>query len=293
LEVGTDPDADKSDLVRRLLRIDSYRPVRNPLNLTVAMDPKKKLSSVEKLVEPNYQLVNSALKKEDALLDREETIAIIQKHDMLRNDEEMTNVLDERGGKNNTEEDTDGPIEETLTDDEYFDTLMERHLKNENVIRDVDERRHRRLINYDDVEYFPYEWLVKVNTEYYFRYEGTQAVPPCKDQVHWRIMKDPIPIAPHQLAELQRLLAERISPKDSKTKECELDNAGAVRPDTDEKLFDFARPTQKFHKLHRKVFCECKDWKSKFPADRAWCKRNVIDRFYRNPYGFNPGFEFF
>jgi len=293
LEVEPDPNADESKLVRRLLRVGNYEPARNPWNKTDAMDLKKKLGSVETIVEPNYQLVNSASEEEDALKDRKITVLVNQEENTPKNDEEKTNVLDERAENSSTGEDGEVWTKETLTDDEYFGTLMERHLKNENVIRDEDERRRRRLINYDDVSYWPYEWLVKVNTEYYFRYEGTQAVPPCKDKVHLRVMKDPIPIAPRQLAELERLLAERISPKNSRTKECELDNAGAVRPNTNGTLFDFARPTQKFHKMHRKVFCECKDWKSKFQADKAWCKRDVINRFYRYPYGFNPGSEFF
>ncbi len=38
--------------------------------------------------------------------------------------------------------------------------------------------------NYEDVLWWPYEWLLKVGTEYYFCYEGTQVVPPCFDTVH-------------------------------------------------------------------------------------------------------------
>lgn len=177
-------------------------------------------------------------------------------------------------------------VDNEVDDDKYFKTLMSRHLQNEAVVKDESERARRRLVNYEDVTYWPYEWLLKVKTEYYFRYEGTQAVPPCKDQVHWRVMKDPIPIARRQLDELERLMGERIAPEDARFKQCENDNAGKLREGTTNK-YDFARPVQEFHPLHRKVFCECKDWKSKFPEDRGWCNRNIFDRFYSHPYNFD------
>jgi len=182
-------------------------------------------------------------------------------------------------------------VHEIDDDDEYFAAMMDRHLKNDNIIKDLAERERRRLVNYEDVSYWPYEWLMKVDTEYYFRYEGTQDVPPCKDQVHLRIMKDPIQVAQRQIDELERLMFERISPDDADFKRCEPDHAGAPRADTTDK-FDFVRPIQQNHKLHRKVLCECKDWKSKFDADREWCKRSIIDRFYDRPYNFDTE-EFF
>ena len=182
-------------------------------------------------------------------------------------------------------------VHEIDDDDEYFAAMMDRHLKNDNIIKDLAERERRRLVNYEDVSYWPYEWLMKVDTEYYFRYEGTQDVPPCKDQVHLRIMKDPIQVAQRQIDELERLMFERISPDDADFKRCEPDHAGAPRADTADK-FDFVRPIQGFHKLHRKVFCECKDWKSKFAADKNWCTRSIIDRFYDRPYNFDTE-EFF
>eukprot|EP00545_Synedropsis_sp_CCMP1620_P000285 CAMPEP_0119029340 /NCGR_PEP_ID=MMETSP1176-20130426/40466_1 /TAXON_ID=265551 /ORGANISM="Synedropsis recta cf, Strain CCMP1620" /LENGTH=928 /DNA_ID=CAMNT_0006985675 /DNA_START=82 /DNA_END=2868 /DNA_ORIENTATION=- len=177
-------------------------------------------------------------------------------------------------------------VVDNIDDDEYFKTIWDRHLQNEDVVRDEDERERRRLVNYEDVDYWPYEWLLKVKTEYYFRYEGTQAVPPCKDQVHWRVMKDPIPIARRQLEELERLMGQRIAAEDAPRNKCKPDHAGKLREGTTDK-FDFARPVQEFHKLHRKVFCECKDWKSKFDEDRFWCDKNIFDRFYMHPYNYN------
>jgi hypothetical protein len=141
-------------------------------------------------------------------------------------------------------------------------------------------------IDYDDVPYWPYEWLVKVETEYYFRYEGTMIVPPCWEVVHWRVMKDPIRVPQRQIDELNRLLAWRISP-DS----CEPDSAGRVSKDGNK--VDLNRDVQYMHLLHRLVFCECKDWPSKFPNDREWCA-NWRDtsgadarRFYETPYSFD------
>ena len=137
--------------------------------------------------------------------------------------------------------------------------------------------------NYDDVHFWPYEWLLKVGTEYYFRYEGTQIVPPCYETAHWRVLKDPIRVAPHQIRELERLVAWRLG--DS----CQVDTAGKPRAGNPNAT-DCSRPIQSYHKLHRMVFCECKDWPSKFPQDRQWCRNwaNVDPniRLYQHPYHF-------
>jgi hypothetical protein len=144
--------------------------------------------------------------------------------------------------------------------------------------------------NYEDVLWWPYEWLLKVGTEYYFRYEGTQVVPPCFDTVHWRILKDPIRVAPHQMRELERITAWKLDDN------CQADTAGKPREGTTDAV-DVNRPLQSFHKLHRKVFCECKDWPSKFQGDREWCRnwknRDPEQRFYQNPYNWpSDGFDF-
>jgi Eukaryotic-type carbonic anhydrase len=170
-------------------------------------------------------------------------------------------------------------------DEVFFSNMMKRHMENESKDLNEQEMRRRRLVNYEHVDYWPYEWLLKVKTEYYFRYEGTLTVPPCKDQVHWRVLKDPIYVARRQIDELHRLMQERISPQDSEFKQCQPDHAGSPRPGNPEK-FDFMRPLQENHKLHRLVFCECKDWKSLFPSDKEWCKRGIRERFYDHPYNF-------
>jgi hypothetical protein len=147
--------------------------------------------------------------------------------------------------------------------------------------------------NYEDVFYWPYEWLLKAGTEYYFRYEGTMPVPPCFETVHWRILKDPIRVAPHQMRELERLIAARTGDAGT-NKNCKSDTAGKPRQGSPD-VVDVNRPLQRFNKLHRKVFCECKDWPSKFPLERVWCKnwadRDPEDRLYKNPYNW-PGSGF-
>lgn len=172
--------------------------------------------------------------------------------------------------------------ESTESDQEYFDRIYKdfKHRQTQVVVHDID---------YADVPYWPYEWLVKVETEYYFRYEGTQIVPPCWEVVHWRTMKDPIRVHPRQIDELNRLLAWRIAPSPS----CEFDSAGRVSSDGNR--VDLNRDTQYYHPQHRLVFCECKDWPSKFENDQAWCTNWREDpgttRFYDTPYSFDSNGE--
>lgn len=163
----------------------------------------------------------------------------------------------------------------------------------------VHEEFHRRhLIGGDELEWFNYFPMLGVRTEYYYRYAGSQTIPPCYGNFdpssrsgsnHWRVMKDPIRIHPRQLQEMKRLLRERIAPKGSPTMACQRDTAAKVRSDG---TVDTARPIQYTHPVHYKVFCECKDWPSKWPEDREWCRiKDVNDRFYKSPYNFeSPGF---
>jgi len=135
--------------------------------------------------------------------------------------------------------------------------------------------------NYEDVYWWPYEWLLKVGTEYYFRYEGSMTVPPCYTVNHWRVMKDPIRVAAHQIKELERLLAWRLDGK------CRASTAGKPR-DGNPDAVDVNRPLQEMKRGHRMVFCECQDWPSKFPLEREWCKkwqtRDPEFRLFDNPY---------
>ena len=101
-------------------------------------------------------------------------------------------------------------------------------------------------------------------------------------------MKDPIRIHPRQLQELQRLIADRISPKGSPVNECEADTAAKVQRDGN-KVIDVntARPLMEWERVHFKTFCECKEWPSKWPEDRKWCRiDDVNERFYDKKYNF-------
>jgi Eukaryotic-type carbonic anhydrase len=174
--------------------------------------------------------------------------------------------------------------ESTEGDQEYFDRVYadfkHREMQAADALFELD---------YEDVPYWPYEWLVKVETEYYFRYEGTMIVPPCWEVVHWRTMKDPIRVHKRQIEELNRLLAWRIAPSPS----CEPDTAGRVSRDGNR--VDLNRDTQYIHLQHRLVFCECKDWPSKFPSDKEWCtdwkEGSAEPRFYERPYSFDSNGE--
>jgi hypothetical protein len=156
----------------------------------------------------------------------------------------------------------------------YFDKMFSAHQRRQEETPIVE--------NYDDVMWWPYEWLLKVGSEYYFRYEGTQTTPPCINKAHWRLMKDPIRVAPHQIKELERIIAWRINDQ------CQADTAGKKRDDGNLDAVDVNRPLQSYNELHRMVFCECQDWPSKFPQERSWCRnwkiRDPAIRFEQQPY---------
>ena len=80
-------------------------------------------------------------------------------------------------------------------------------------------------------------------------------------------MKDPIRIQKSQLLELERLIRERIAPPDDPVMPCQPDTAAEVSP---EGRVNVARPLQYMVvEAHHPTFCECKDWPSKWPEDRA------------------------
>jgi hypothetical protein len=156
----------------------------------------------------------------------------------------------------------------------YFDKIFSAHQRRQEETPIIE--------NYDDVFWWPYEWLLKVGSEYYFRYEGTQTTPPCINKAHWRLMKDPIRVAPHQIKELERIIAWRINDQ------CQADTGGKKREDGNLDAVDVNRPLQSYNELHRMVFCECQDWPSKFPQERSWCRnwkiRDPAIRFEQQPY---------
>ena len=97
-------------------------------------------------------------------------------------------------------------------------------------------------------------------------------------------MKDPIRVATHQIQELERLLAWRLNGS------CDSATAGKPRPGNPDAV-DVNRPLQSLEKGHRMVFCECKDWPSTFPEERAWCRkwqtREPELRLFERPYNWD------
>jgi hypothetical protein len=164
----------------------------------------------------------------------------------------------------------------------------------------LDEQRqsHRHLLNYEHVgPWFNYFPMIGVRTEYYYRYSGTQTIPPCygqffsgseprKNTNHWRIMKDPIRVSNRQIDELHRLLRERIAPAGDPVFGCKADTA--AKPDLDDpSKVSTARPLMNQHKAHFKVFCECQDWSSKWEEDKKWCRiSNQRERYFDHPYNY-------
>lgn len=178
-------------------------------------------------------------------------------------------------------------------EEEYIARIHEYHdLQNVEELHAGQDRRRLTGDNYASVAYSPYQWMREVKTEYYFRYEGGQMVPPCFETVHYRVMKDPILINPVQLAELERLLAWRIAPRGSGSLECMNDSAGRPRAGSNGNAVDLNRPLQEYSNIHRKVFCECNDWVSKFQEDKDWCLLNENQRWYQEPYNFDSGGSF-
>jgi Eukaryotic-type carbonic anhydrase len=154
----------------------------------------------------------------------------------------------------------------------------------------------RRLVSSDNSSWLNYFPMLGVRTEYYYRYSGSQTIPPCygtfipgnnREQTnHWRIYKDPVRISHRQLMELHRLLKERIAPMDDPLRSCQPDT-GAKRDRKNPNKVIVARPLQETHKAHFMTFCECDNWKSKLIEDQEWCKiSNRNERFYKHPYNF-------
>jgi hypothetical protein len=85
-------------------------------------------------------------------------------------------------------------------------------------------------------------------------------------------------------------MADRIAPLGSAVDECKPDTAARVTrdPADSRKIIevDAARPLMYTSYPHFKTFCECKDWPSKWPEDRAWCNQDINERFYDQPYNF-------
>jgi len=211
--------------------------------------------------------------------------------------------MEERNWGSAEEKDWDTWIEEQSKkmnqEEELYHTMRERD-HGGNHTEELHEQ-YRNLIQYDELEWHNYWPLIGVRTEYYFRYSGSQTIPPCYGNFveqerngtnHWRVMKDPIKIHPRQLQEIRRLTAERIAPVNSTVNACKPDTAANVTRDAADpsKILNVsnARPLQSWDTPHFKTFCECKDWPSKWPEDRKWCEmEDETERFFIKPYNFD------
>jgi Eukaryotic-type carbonic anhydrase len=209
---------------------------------------------------------------------------------MMENDFHMLNLMNSsyEPALIHIDEEANVPVDKDTLD---WDAFLKEHQR--------EEERHlkegRKLANYDDVKWFNYFPLTDVKTEYYFRYSGSQTVPPCygtylegtrnrRQTNHWRAMKDPKEISKRQLTEMHRLLRDRIAPKGGPVNACKADTGAKI----DGNKVNVARPLQETRDTHFKVFCECENWRSKFEQDQNWCRNNpkLKDRLYKKPYNF-------
>ena len=101
------------------------------------------------------------------------------------------------------------------------------------------------------------------------------------------MLKDPITVAPSQIAEIQNLLVNRVDPNT-----CQPFTAARVESDGSVHV---NRPLQRRRPTHKVVYCECIDWESKGTLDKQYCtlsdeERGVIPRTERPsaPTTMNP-----
>jgi hypothetical protein len=96
--------------------------------------------------------------------------------------------------------------------------------------------------------------------------------PPCIEVVHWRVLSNPIVVAPSQLRVLHYLLRNRIDPDT-----CEYDTSAYIQS-PEAKEVKVNRPLQKVSAGHLLVYCECADWKPKGDKDSVFCDLPLEER---------------
>jgi len=96
--------------------------------------------------------------------------------------------------------------------------------------------------------------------------------PPCFGPVHWRVVRNPIKVAPEQIVELERLVSTRIDPGT-----CKKYTAGKPRDQRKWKV-SVNRPLQTVSPKHQLVYCECEDWRPKTDSDIEYCTKPMEER---------------
>jgi Eukaryotic-type carbonic anhydrase len=169
-------------------------------------------------------------------------------------------------------------IAQQYVGDEYHTQVEEERQRYYDDVS-LSDQSSRHLMDYQHIPWFNYFPMVGVRTEYFFRYSGTQTMPPCygkfleagdrKQTLHWRVMKDPIRVSRRQINEMHRLIKDRIAPKDSPVKSCKPDTGAAPDPEDPEHKIIAARPLQNNNVAHFAVFCDCQSWGSKCMSKNA------------------------
>ena len=316
-----------------LTRNKKKKKKRQRRNLRTDKEPEQEEEEEEELeLEQNQQRSSRKSKRKDTNF-LQTVHDVILYNDQHRNNPNHTTVkirMDESNFEPAEDKNWEAWIleqsQQMNTDEELYHAM--RHKYHGGNHTEELHQQYRQLFQGEELAWFNYWPMLGVRTEYYFRYSGSQTIPPCygnrmddsrEGTNHWRVMKDPIRIHTRQLHELQRLTAERIAPIDSDINACQPDTAAHVTRETNENSNDNddgdvsgsssssstarnsdggsspgkiltvnnARPLQAWASAHFKTFCECKDWESKFPEDRNWCKiQDLEERFYDKPYNF-------
>jgi hypothetical protein len=123
-------------------------------------------------------------------------------------------------------------------------------------------------------QFHPYVWHELTGSQYYFRYRGSWVEPPCLEDLtaEWRVMKEPIKISPDQFARLATIFYQRLNPST-----CVQESAGRLRTGSTYER-DFNRPTQTTTNMHEVTYCECIDFTSGYPNDKACCAESMSQR---------------
>lgn len=257
-------------------------------------DRKLRIEQRQPNNETNSSIIVSSKVEQGNVYSHIKTIADVIYHNHLFNDADEMHLsidLDEMDLSPPEEKDWDEWIAQLSEEMDEEELRYSRLLEEYNGVHN--DELHRKLIEGVETEWFNYWPMLGARTEYYYRYEGTATIPPCygndtkasrRGTNHWRVLKDPIRIAESQLKELERLIRDRVAPQDDPVMPCQADTAAKVSEDG---IVNVARPLMyTYEDAHRITFCECKDWESKWPEDRAWCLDELEDRLFMKPYNF-------